>query len=62
MLLLIAGFIYNNTKYFSINYSTFKLNYCYQFYISFEKDISSYFKSQLADKLTNKLKDSITMY
>lgn len=40
----------------------FKLNYEYYFCVFFRKDINFYFKSKLANKLLNKLKNLIIVY
>ena len=41
----------------SIDYISFKFNYSYYFYIFYKKDINFYFKSKVANKLTDKLKN-----
>ena len=61
-LLLIAEFIYDNTKNDTIWYISFKLIYRSHLYILFKKDINLFPKSKLVDKLANKLKNLINIY
>ena len=55
-LLLIAKFIYNNTKNTNFCYILFQLNFNYRFLISYKKDVDFYSKSNLKDKLLAKLR------
>lgn len=57
-----AKFIYNNAKNASTSYMFFELNYDYQPYVSYKKDIDPYFKSKLADDLASELKKLIVLY
>ena len=54
--MLIAIFVYNNTKNASIKHIFFKYNCKYHFYVLFKKDTNLYSKFKLVDKLDNKLK------
>lgn len=60
-LLLIAKFVYNNTKNISNRYILFKLKYRYYFYVLFEKNTNFYFRSKLANEIANKLKNLINI-
>lgn len=60
--LLIAKFIYNNTKNASIGYIFFKFNYSYYFYILYKENLDPYSKLKMINKLASKLKDLITLY
>ena len=55
-------FVYNNVKYGSIGYTSFKLNYRYHQRISYEGDIDLYSRSKVANELTNKLKNLMPSY
>ena len=49
-------FAYNNAKNASIGYTPFELHYSYDLWMLFKKDINHHFSSNLADKLSAKLK------
>ena len=61
-LLPMAKFAYNNAKNTSIDFISFKLNCDYHLRISYKKEVNSYFKSQLADKLLVELRKLIIVY
>lgn len=58
-LLPMAEFAYNNIKNTSTGHTSFKLNYSYHLSVSCEEDIDLRFKSKLAEKLSNKLRELI---
>lgn len=55
-------FKYNHVKNISTNYTLFKLNYGYYYFILFKEKINSYSKSQLHKKLDKKLKELIIIF
>ena len=57
-----AEFAYNNTKNASIGHTSFKLNYKYYFYVSYEKDFNSCSKSKTVKKLSFELRELISVY
>ena len=59
--LFIAKFAYNNVKNTSIGYMSFKINGGYHPHVFYKEDIDLYFKSKVADELTKKLKNLITI-
>ena len=50
-----AQFVYNDTKNASSSHTTFELYYGYYFQLSYEKNIDSYSKFKLTNKLLAKL-------
>ena len=54
-----AEFAYNNAKNVSISYTPFKLNWGFYLQVLFKENVDSYFKSHLANKLANKLRELI---
>ncbi len=56
-LLLMAKFAYNNVKYASIDHTPFKLNCGFYPQVSFEEDVNPRFRSYLANKLADKLRE-----
>ena len=56
-LLPIAKFAYNNAKNANTSYMPFELNYNYYPQMSYKKEVDSYFKSKLVDKLLAKLRE-----
>ena len=56
-LLLMAKFAYNNAKYASIGYISFKLNCGYHSRVSHKKDVDSRSRSKAADELTKELRN-----
>ena len=54
-------FAYNNIKNANIEYTFFKFNCRYYLYISPKKDISLYFRSKIANELTKKLRNLMTI-
>ena len=52
-----AEFAYNKVKHTSIGYMPFKLNCKYHLHISYEKNINSHSRSNVADELTKKLRN-----
>ena len=57
-----AEFAYNNVKYTSIEYMSFKLNCRYYLCVSYKKDVDPHFRSKIADKLIKKLRNLIAAY
>ena len=58
----IDGFAYNNAKYASREYTSFKLNCGYHLYVSYKNDVNPCSKSKTANKLTKKLRNLIARY
>ena len=52
-----AEFAYNNARYASIRYTSFKLNNKYYLYISYKEDVDPHSRSKTADELTKKLRN-----
>lgn len=57
-----AKFVYNNTTHLSISHTLFKFNYEYYLHILFKNKTNFYLKFYLLNKLTRKLKDTISIY
>ena len=55
-------FDYNNVKYASIRYMTFKLNCRYHPQVSYKEDIDYCSRSRVADELTEKLRNLMVVY
>lgn len=55
-------FTYNNIKNASTDYTSFKFNYDYYIYISFEKNTHSCSRSKIAKNLASELKNLMTTY
>ena len=56
-----AEFTYNNSKNTSNGHTFFEINCGYYPYISFEEDTNPCSQSKIADKLSTKLEDLITV-
>ncbi len=54
-----AQFAYNNAKNASTSNTLFELNYGLYLWVSFKENVDPYFRSYLANKLTDKLKELI---
>ena len=54
-----AKFTYNNTENVSTSHTLFELNYEFHSWVLFENNSSSHFRSYLANKLADKLKELI---
>lgn len=54
-------FAYNNAKNDSIGHIFFELNCSYHLCVFLKKNINAYYKSKLADELTNELKNLMTI-
>ena len=59
MLLPMAEFAYNNTKYASTEYTPFKLNCWYHPRVSYKEDVNPRSRSKAADELTEELRNLI---
>ena len=57
-----AKFVYNNDKNASTSHTLFELNCRFHSRVLFEKDVDLCFKSYLANKLADKLKELIEIY
>ena len=60
-LLPMAEFAYNNAKNSSTGHTPFKLNCVYHPCVSFEENTDPHFQLKLADKLSTKLQDLMTV-
>lgn len=60
--MLITKFAYNNKKNTSTGHTSFKLNFGYYSLILYKKNVDSYSKSKLANKLEVKLKKLMIVY
>ena len=60
-LLLIAEFAYNNAKNISTSYTPFELNCRYHPCVSYKEDLDPCLKSKIAEKLSSKLRELITV-
>ena len=60
-LLSMAKFVYNNAKNASTDHTPFELNCKYHLRVFYKEDIDPYSKSKLADKLSAKLKELMTI-
>ena len=58
-LLLIAEFIYNNTKNANTGYILFKFTYGYHIKVLFEEDVNSYSRSCSTNKLAKEIRELI---
>lgn len=57
-----AKFVYNNCKNANNSYISFEFNYSYHLYISFKNKVYLHFRSYLANKLVNKLKNLMIIW
>ena len=57
-----AEFAYHNVKNANTEYMHFKINCSYHLYIFYKTNVNSYSKSQVADKLTKKLRNLMAAY
>ena len=60
-LFLMAEFAYNNAKNASIGYTPFKLNYGYHFHIFYKKNLNLYSNSRIAEELSSKPQELMTV-
>ena len=61
-LLPIVEFAYNNVKYISKGYTSFKLNCSYHLHVFYKEDIDPYSRSKIADELTKELRNLMAVY
>lgn len=57
-----AKFVYNNAKKANINYTPFELNYGFKSQVLFKEKVEPFFKSYLANKLVDELKELMKIY